>query len=865
MITEHILGNGLKILLEENHSAPVASVNLCYRVGSKHERAGITGISHLLEHLMFKGTALHPKGEFDRLLTEAGADNNAYTWLDRTVYHAVISADKIELALELEADRMRGLLLAPEEHADEIAVVRNELEQRDDSPFSLLYDMVQSAAFKVHPYRIPTIGWLEDIEKMQVEDVRSHYDAYYQPDNAFLVAVGDFCAEEMLAKVDKHFGSIPHSASRPPELPAEPPQLEQRRVTIQRAWNNDYIILAWHTPTGAHPDAYALEVLANALGSGMTCRLYQRLVDTGKASGASASSGCFELAEPFLFTTEVSLNEGTSLTEAEAALWQEIRRIAADGISERELARAKKQARVAFTYRKDSVEAEADLIVSFESAGSYRNIVRFLPALEAVTVSDVAMAARKHLTKHNSTVGHFAGIRGDSAKAGGGVLSDVAHRNRKCRLGVMTSPHPGGAEGVSAVTLENGLRLVIKESHHNSTVTIAGRMSYGSIDDPPGIGGVAGMSTFLLTEGTKLHGKLQLAGMLEDDGMGLAFTSGREQSGFMGKCLAEDFSKLLEILAEELRQPAFSPNQVELVRTQVLNEIRRAKDDTYERAYNHARLELYGEGNPYACRPSGNEESVAAINPEDISHFHNKHARPNRMLISVVGDVKASEAMKLVERLFGDWHAGEAADCSRYELSHRTLRLGNNHAAIEVPGRANATVLFMRKGIARLDENYYATMVANHIFGGDFISRLNDRLRVQEGLTYGSYSFLSSGFGAGPWALVVQTNPENARMAMEIALEEWRRMHESGASEVELSRAKSYLTGNYAVRLSGISAIASALANAEFFGLGADYVRQYPDIINGLNLKQVNEAFVSYLAPEDYIAVAAGSLSQFWG
>ncbi len=247
-IVEQRLDNGLLILLQENHIAPVVSFNIAYRVGSKHEQPGVTGVSHLLEHEMFKGTRDYPPGEFDRLLTFAGADNNAFTWMDQTVYYEIVATDKIELVLKLEADRMRNLLFDPAEHAEEMKVVLNELEQREDSPDSLLLEQVQSTAFAAHPYSTPSSGWLDDVRHLRLEDVRGYYDSYYHPDNAFIVAVGDFASAEMTATIAKYFAGLPPGNVVLPRLPQEPPQLGQRRLAVRRAGNSDYLLIGWKIP-----------------------------------------------------------------------------------------------------------------------------------------------------------------------------------------------------------------------------------------------------------------------------------------------------------------------------------------------------------------------------------------------------------------------------------------------------------------------------------------------------------------------------------------------------------------------------------------------------------------------------------------
>ncbi|OGK10464.1 MAG: hypothetical protein A2Y63_05145 [Candidatus Riflebacteria bacterium RBG_13_59_9] len=393
-------------------------------------------------------------------------------------------------------------------------------------------------------------------------------------------------------------------------------------------------------------------------------------------------------------------------------------------------------------------------------------------------------------------------------------------------------------------------------------MAVAGCIGCGSAFDPPGKQGATCMTMQLLSEGTVLHDKLELAAMLEDNGMALTFAAERERSDFAGRCLSEDLPLLLGILAEELRQPGFPPEGVERVRVHTLNSLRRSADDTFDRAYNRGRALLYGGDQPYGWPTLGTEQAVQSLTREDLLGFCRDNVVPARILLAIVGDIDSAATADLVSKLFGDWKVPGGDDAAIYASADNTLPLGKATEIVTMPDRSNATVLIMRRGIKRNEEDYYAVMVANYLFGGDFLARLNERLRVREGFTYGSYSFLNAGRGRGAWTLYIQVNPANAKQASEIALEEWHRMHTEGISEEELQKAKSYLTGNFAVQLNNIGAIASALAEIAYHNLGLDYVERYPRIVNSLTREQVDSAFRKHLSPEDYVIVAAGSIND---
>ncbi len=410
-VLERRLSNGMLVLLKVNHGAPVINLNVAYRIGSKYEPHGQTGISHLLEHMMFKTTRTYPLGEFDRQLKAVGSDNNAYTWLDQTVYHETIAADQIEVALRLEADRMVNLACLPEDHAFEMTVVRNELDQRDDNPFTLLYEEMLSHAFQAHPYRVPTIGYASDVEAITTEEIRAHYERYYCPANAFIVVGGDFDPAEMLARIEQYFGAIPAGELRHPRITPEPKQIGERRFTIRRSGSVDFLLCAWHIPDSQHPDAYALVVLGNILGQGRTSRMYRDLVDSGLCADASSSSGNFGYRDPFLFIISATLNPGISPESVEPIVYKAIEAIVSGGVTEDELKRARKQAQASFIFERDSVEREAGTLVDFELISSWRELDKYLPGIEAVRAADVQRVAAQYLRDDNRTVGIYHAIR----------------------------------------------------------------------------------------------------------------------------------------------------------------------------------------------------------------------------------------------------------------------------------------------------------------------------------------------------------------------------------------------------------------------------------------------------------------------
>ncbi|MCB1218579.1 insulinase family protein [bacterium] len=870
-VREYRLDNGLLVLLKENHNAPVVNLNVVYRVGSKYERPGITGISHLLEHLMFKTTENFPLGEFDRRLKAVGADNNAYTWLDQTVYYETIAAHEVEIALELEADRMRNLSCLPEDHEFEMQVVRNELEQREDNPTGRLYEELLANSFKAHPYGIPTIGWVDDVEGIRTAQIKEYYDTWYHPDNAFIVAVGDFDADEMFARIQHHFGSIPAAGVEHPRLPQEPQQLGERRFKLRLAGQLDYLMAGWHVPQSEHPDAYPLVVLGNILGSGRTSRLYKALVDSGMAAGAQAESSAFGYQDPFLFMAFLVANPGADTAELEQVLYAEIERIKTDGVTEAELARAKKQARVAFVFEKDSIESEARSLVDFELMSSWRDVDGYLPGIEAVSNEDIMRVASQYLVDDNRTVGVLEAIRPEAPMLGGPGADELAPPafrpevlapHYRTQFAPELSLQSAGGHGASVVQLDNGITLVLRESRANATVSLSGVLPAGSINDPQDRRGLGNLVVSMLSSGTASHSKAELAEIMEDSGISLGFGSARESFSFSGRSLTEDFGLLLDMLAEQLREPSFPAEELELTRQQVMTSIYASENDTFDEAFAAGRALLYGADHPFSGRIEGRSADVEATSVADLQAWYGANVGPGGMVLSIVGDIDEAEAEAMVRERFGDWTNSAAS--ARSELIARSAEfqaVPEGRTDLEMADKSNVSLLWIGPGCSKANADWPARLVANFIMGGDFSSRLNNRLRLKDGLTYGAYSFFSNGVAEGPWAAMVQVNPANVDAAINATTEELQRISTEGISEDELALAKSYLTGNFPVRLSTNGAVAGMLTDSVYLGKGVDYISAYEELINAVSLEQVNAAAAEFMDPSGLALVVCGSLS----
>jgi zinc protease len=403
-VLEATLDNGLRVLLLEDHRSPVVALQLWYRVGSRNERVGLTGLSHYLEHMMFKGTTRYGPRAYATLVEQQGGEQNAYTTQDATVYYVNVVADKIDLVLDLEADRMRGLTFEPREVEAERRVIMEERRTRtEDDPVGALAEAFHAVAFAVHPYRLPIIGFMGDIERLTIEDLRLWYDSYYQPNNAILVAVGDFQSAELLEKIRARFESIPRGSDQPPIRALEPEQRGERRVWLRKEAQLPVIFIGYPVPNHRSRDAYALDVLSVVLSGGRASRLYQRLVYQDRLALDAGGDYSRLSVDAETFTFYATALPGKTVDEVERVLLAEVERLQTDLVEEEELQRAKNQIEAAFLFGQESVRTRAGTLGRYELAGSWRPLQAFLPGIRAVTREDVRTVARRYFVRDRQT------------------------------------------------------------------------------------------------------------------------------------------------------------------------------------------------------------------------------------------------------------------------------------------------------------------------------------------------------------------------------------------------------------------------------------------------------------------------------
>ena len=875
-ITEYQLKkNGLTVLLMEDHSAPVLTFMVTYRVGSRNEVTGTTGSTHLLEHLMFKGTEKYNKqngGHIDSQLGNIGARLNATTWMDRTNYYESIPSDYLELAVDIESDRMRNLRLRKEDKESEMTVVRNEFERGENSPFSALNTEVWATAFQAHPYHHNTIGWRSDIENVPIEKLRAFYNTFYWPNNATVTVIGDFTTENALELIDKYYGVIPSSPNPIPQLyTVEPEQQGERRTVVSRAGQLGVVGIAHKVPEGSSVDTYPLVLLDYILANGKTSRFYKALVDQGKA--VNVFDFYVPLHDPSIFTPYVFLAPGATHEEVEEIILSEIEKIKKDGVTEDELQRAISQITAETAYGRDGSFSIASQLNEAIAMGDWTFYVNYLDNLKKVKTSDIQEVVKKYFVKEHRTVGYFV------PKMAGGNKSEMkpsswyedqtkAYYNRaeKNRNTIPTAsplilPSSKIADNVKSDKVA-GIQLLVAKTGVKDVVTFTGSFAAGDVFSPSSNSAIADLTGYMLDKGTEKNNKFALAEKLENLGAELSFSVGDFTLSFNGKCLSKDVDEVIGLLAEQLRMPAFDQEEFEKLKLQRKGGLKRMLEDTNSRAAQKSDSLLFPEGNPnHGVSTLQLISDIDKVTRDDIVKFYSDFYGTKSMVFVLVGDLDESKIQTSVKKYFDGWNGGV-----NYPKSEKTKQATSGTITIvKMKEKTSATLqIAQTTGLKKTDKDYLALKMGNSIFGmGGFSARLMSIIRDDEGLTYGIYSVLGSDtFTDGQFYISGTFSPSLLAQGYSSTMRELKRWVKDGVTDEELKAAKTRAIGSYKVGLSTTRGLAGNLLSITQRGYEPSYMDEYPELINNVTLDEVNAAIKKYIKPDNVITVVAGTVTE---
>ena len=874
-ITEYALENGLRFLLFPDQSKQRITVAITYLVGSRHEGYGETGMAHLLEHLVFKGTPNHP--DIPDELTQRAAIPFGSTDFDRTNYFEILPAseDNLEWALDLEADRMVNSFISAEDLESEMTVVRNEWETGEDSPSRALEKRVLAAAFDWHNYGKSTTGARADIENVPIDRLQAFYRKYYQPDNAILVVAGRFDPGHAIATVAEKFGSIP----RPDRFganqlfatyTAEPAQEGERTVTLRRVGDVQLALAAYHMPPGSHEHFAAVDVLAHILSTEPTGRLYRDLVEPGLAAETSAFT--FQLKEPGVLLTRAEVREGGSLEQAAEAMVGVVEGIADEPPSEEEVERAKTEFRSSAERRFNNSEQIAFQLGKWASMGDWRLFFLHRDRLEEVTPQAVQQVARAYLDPSNRTMGFFYPTDEPPFRAEMPAAPDV---------GELVATYQG-REAVAAgeafePTIENiesrtmraelpvGLKVAfLPKENRGDAVTVRFRFEHGTEDALMGASTAASFAGRMLMRGTEQRSRQEITDELQRlQAQGSVSGNVREAWGSF-TTVRENLPAVMRLAAEVLTEPAFDEAEFELLREELLASIETWMSDPEEIA--REAFQRYGHdypvGHPHYS-PTFEEEIALfeKVTVDEAREFWSKFYGAQGGTMAVVGDFDPDEIGALIEELFGNWTADEP-------YSHVPQRLADVNAAevdIETPDKANAMMVAGQRFRMRDDHpDYPALLLANYIMGRGLNSRLFVRIRGRDGLSYGvASSFSAHGIDEYAYFRGYATfAPENADKVVDAFREELELALAEGFTSEEVEEARrSYLDRQESVRAED-DAVAAMLSNSLFLDRPLSFTADQEAAIAALTPEELLAAMRRHIDPAKIAIFRAGDFAN---
>jgi zinc protease len=848
------LPNGLGVLLEEDHSAPIASFWTWYRVGSRNERPGVTGVSHWVEHMQFKGTPHLMKGQIFRDVSKVGGTLNAMTSHDWTAYFETLPAHELDLALRIESDRMTNSLFDPEEVESERTVILSERQGAENNPGYALYEEVVGSAFHEHPYRHMVIGYESDLRHMTRDDLYAHYRRYYHPANAFIVAVGDFRTDDLLARIERAFGAIPGGEAVPTAIGIEePPQPGERRASMRRPSGVPYLRMAFHAPPAADADLVPLMVLDAVLSGGKpmglggagamgrSSRLYRALVASGLARDADSDVSIS--IDPFLFQIDVTALPGGDLAALETVVEDQLRLVREEPIGQAELERAVHQVEAQFVYSAEGVTNRAFWLGQWEIVDTWRRAAALPEQIRAVTADDVLRVARRVLVPERRTVGWL-----EPAETGGASGTDAHAAAMPVAWGLdgpRTRPELLSAP-LQREVLPNGVPLLGQVRPDSDSIALRIRIPAGSIYESDRQAGVAQLTARSLMRGAAGLSFDQISERTDQLGSSIAIDAGKEFVETRIRCPRHDFAEVVRLASRIILEPDFPADEVQRVRDEQLGTIAEAANDTRSTADRLMRRAAYPQPNPLGRATLGYAETVAALDREAVSRFQADAYVPQGACIAVVGGLDSfDEAVATLSEALVAW---QSTPTPRAQPDLSGENLASVSTTESIPGKSQSDIAAGIPTIPRGDADYYALDVGNLILGRlGLMGRLGAEVRDRRGLAYYAFSQLEPRVSGSLWTARAGVDPSNVAQAIASLEAEVRRLQDELVSEEELRDAKSYLVGVLPLALEMHDGMAATLLAIEQFDLGLDYLQRYPEIIARITRENVRHAASNHL------------------
>jgi zinc protease len=822
-----ILPNGLTIIVQEDHSAPVASVQAWCATGSIYEDQHIgAGLSHILEHMLFKGTKTRSTNDIAQKIQDVGGYINAYTSFDRTVFWIDVPKDGVATALDILADAMMNSTLPPQEYQKEQEVIRREFAMGMDDPDRVAGLLLFATAYQRHPYRFPVIGEIEIYNQLTQDQVMQYYKTRYVPNNLTFLVVGDVDAQKVRQQLTELFKPYQEKSLRPVFVPAEPPQLGRREVHQEFSTELTHLLLAWHIPEVTNPDVPGLDLLSTVLGDGRSSRLYRRVrEEAGLAFSISAFS--YTPGDPGLFGIDATVDPKKRDAAEQLAL-RIVDEVKQTGVTAEELAKAKKITLSHHLGALTTMRGQASDIGSNWLLTRDLNFSRhYLDAVQKVTLDDIKRVAANYLTENNLTV--------------------VSLSPKGSLTGEAGAEKPVAAGEIQKFELSNGLRLLVREDPRLPLVGMGAVFRGSFLAETPQTNGITRLMAMVLLKGTKTRTAEQIANEIEAVGGSISSDAGNNSFKVSVDVMKPDVKLGVDLLSDVLLNATFPEKAVAREKEIQIAAIQQEEEQLTSVARNIMRQALFPQ-HPYALRSNGSVESVQRLTQKDLLEFRDRYVVAKNGVIYVFGDVKVSEVKQLVEQMLSKIKPGALALTD----AKPSMPLGKPETVESRKNKAQGVIMVGFRGASLSSPDRHALELIDEA-SSDLGSRFFIRIREQMGLAYYVGANQLQGFVPGFFAFYLGTDPQKIEPVKTALLDEIHKLAKDGLSPEELARAKKKLIGQQEIANQSNDAFGYHRALDELYGLGFDYYKRLEHDVSMVTLDDIKQVAAKYFRDQPYV------------
>jgi zinc protease len=822
-----VLPNGLTIIVQEDRTAPVASVQAWCATGSIDEDAHLgAGLSHILEHMLFKGTKTRSTNEIAQKIQDVGGYINAYTSFDRTVFWIDVPKDGVAVALDILGDAMMNSTLPPEEYQKEQEVIRREFAMGMDDPDRMAGLLLFATAYQRHPYRFPVIGEIEIYNQLTQEQVMQYYKTRYVPNNLTFIVVGDVDGEKVRQQLTDLFKPYPEKSLKPVFIPAEPPQLGRRELNHEFPTELTHLSLAWHIPEVTNPDVPALDLLSTILGDGRSSRLYRRVrEEAGLAFGIAAFS--YTPGDPGLFGIDATLDPKKRQATEQLVL-RIINEVKQTGVTSEELAKAKKMSLSHNLEALTTMRGQASDIGSNWLLTRNLNFSRdYLDAVQKVSLDDIKRVAANYLTDSNLT---------------------VVSLNPKGSLAAKPEGAKAAAAGeIQKFELSNGLRILVREDRRLPLVAMGAVFRSGLLAETAQTNGITRLMAKVLLKGTKTRTAEQIADEIERVGGSIASDAGNNSFSVSLDVMKPDLKLGVELFADVLLNATMPEKAIAREKEVQIAAIQQEEEQLTAVARNILRQALFPQ-HPYALRANGLVESVQRLNQKDLLEFRDHYLVAKNGVVFVFGNVKAEEVKQLFEQTLGGMKPGTLALTD----AHPAAPLSKIETVESRKDKAQGVIMVGYRGADLFSPDRYALELIDEA-SSDLGSRFFVRIREQMGLAYYVGASQMQGLVPGLFAFYLGTDPQKIEPVKTALLDEIRKLANDGLTSEELARAKKKLIGQQEIANQSNAAFGYHCALDELYGLGFNYYKQLEHDVNAVTLDEIKRVAAKYFRDQPYV------------